>query len=401
MSAAGLRIRLRARLAAGGTMLLLAATLSGCASLQQYLPSFSWPAWSWPWTTGKKLGPLPELTPSATGTITLQAPTGKAAAGFAPAILPNAIYTASRQGTITRIDPANGRVVWTADAGRSLSAGIGADANLLAVGTDKGEVLAFDESGKALWTATVSTEVVAPPKVADGIVLVFTGDGYVHALTAADGRRKWVFQRAPPPLTVRNYAGGVVYRGAVFFGTAGGRLLALDIATGVIGWEAAVANPRGATELERIADVTSLPVIDEPQACAVAYQGRIACFDLTKGTLNWSRDISSLFGLAADTKYLYVTDDKGAVQALDKTTGASVWKQDRLAERAITGPQLVGDFVGVVDGEGYLHLISRTNGAYVGRLATDGTPATAQPVPFLGSAMWQSTGGNLYAVGAK
>lgn len=144
-----------------------------------------------------------------------------------------------------------------------------------------------------------------------------------------------------------------------------------------------MANPKGATELERIADVTSLPLVDGNQVCAVAYQGRVDVFEITRGTLNWSRDISSLAGIASDGKSIFVTDDKGAVQALDRSTGASLWKQDRLAERKIGGPQAVGEFVAVVDVEGYMHLLSATNGAYVGRLATDGTPATGQPAPFL------------------
>jgi len=175
-------------------------------------------------------------------------------------------------------------------------------------------------------------------------------------------------------------SGGIAVRGALFTGTAGGRLLAIDLPTGIVGWDGTVANPKGATELERIADVTSLPLVDQQQACAVAYQGRLACFDITRGTLNWSRDVSSLYGLAADAKYIYVTDDKGAVQALDRSNGASVWKQDLLAARRIGGPQIFGDFVGVVDAEGYLHLMSPANGAYVGRMATDGSAATSQPV---------------------
>ena len=55
----------------------------------------------------------------------------------------------------------------------------------------------------------------------------------------------------------------------------------------------------------------------------------------------------------------------------------------------------------VVDIEGYLHLLSPINGAYVGRLATDGKPATAQPELLLTGALWQSTSGTLFAVSAK
>ena len=261
-----------------------------------------------------------------------------------------------------------------------------------------GDVLAFDDSGNALWNAKVGSEVIAPPRVAEGVALVFSGDGRLYALSTKDGATRWVYQRANPPLVVRNHAGAVIVRGAVFFGTAGGRLVGLDLRTGAVGWEVLVATPKGATELERIADVTSLPAIDDRMACASAYQGRTACFELVRGTTVWSRDIGSLGGVAIDSRHLYVTDDAGAVHALDRSTGASVWKQDKLAKRFPGGPQLVGDQVGVVDAEGWLHLLSRENGAYVGRVATDGSAPTSQPVATIGGALWQSTAGALVAV---
>ncbi len=377
-----------------------AALIAGCSTISEYVPSIPAPSMRWLWDS-KKPGPLPDLKASATASINWQVGVGKAGPGFAPTALPDAIYASAADGSITRIDPANGQVAWRVSAGRNLSAGAGADAGTVVVGTDKGDVLAFDAAGKNLWTVRVSTEVVAPPKVSNGVVLVFAGDGSIHALDGATGAKKWVHQRVEPSLTVRNFAGGVVTRGALFVGTAGGRLLAIDVPTGIVGWDATVASPKGATELERIADVTSLPLVTQRQACAAAYQGRIACFDTTRGTLNWSRDVSSLHGIAGDAKNVYVTDDRGAVHALDGATGATVWKQELLAPRKIGGPQLVGDLVGVVDPQGYLHLLSAENGAYVGRIATDGSPPTSQPELFLGSALWQSAEGTLLSVTAR
>jgi len=187
----------------------------------------------------------------------------------------------------------------------------------------------------------------------------------------------------------------------LFTGTAGGKLLALDLATGALGWEASVATPKGATELERIADVTSLPVVEDRQVCAAAYQGRVACFEIARGTLVWSRDFSSLAGITVDNRYLFLTDDKGAVYALDKTTGASVWKQDKLSGRFPSGPVLIGDYLGVVDGEGYLHLLDRGDGALVGRVATDGAAAESQPAASGAAAIWQSSAGNLISASAQ
>jgi outer membrane protein assembly factor BamB len=300
-----------------------------------------------------------------------------------------------------RVDPASGRVEWKVSAGPALAAGPGADASLVVVGTSKGDVLAFDTDGKARWTARVSSEVIAPPRVANDIVIVFSGDGRIYGLSSADGKTVWVDPHANPPLTVRNAAGGVVSRGGLFVGTAGGRLLAIDAHTGTIAWDGTVATPKGATELERIADVTSLPYVDDKEVCAAAFQGRVACFDVVRGSLVWTRDISSLAGITADENRLYAVDDKGAVQAFDRTNGASVWKQDVLAKRRIGGPQLIGDEVGVVDVEGYLHLLARKDGAYVGRLATDGSLATTQPAPLAGGILWQSEKGTLFAVSAK
>jgi outer membrane protein assembly factor BamB len=388
------------RPALGFALALSFIALSGCATIKEYIPTIPAPSLRWIYDT-KKPGPLPDLNASATASISWQADVGAAGPGFSPAVLADAIYAAAQDGAIVRLDPANGRSVWRISAEQKLSAGVGADATLVVVGTDKGDVLAFTPDGKPAWKARVSTEVVAPPRVADGVVVVFTGDGRIHALNAADGARKWINQRATPALIVRNYAGGVVSRGGLFAGTAGGHLLALDVGTGIVGWDATVANPKGATELERIADVTGLPLVLERDVCAVAYQGRVACFDLARGTLSWSRDISSLYSMAADGKYIYVTDDKGSVHALDRSTGASVWKQDLLALRKIGGPQMVGDLVGIVDVEGYLHLLSPINGAYVGRLATNGKPATAQPELLLTGALWQSAPGTLFAVSAR
>ena len=379
----------------------VAIACSGCASLQSWIPSIPPPSFGWLaalFGQGKKIAPLPDFPITANTQIAWQVSLGKSAPGLAPAITPNAIYAANSSGTIYRIDPASGAVVWRTEAGRKLAAGVGADATLVVVGTDKGDVLAFDTSGKALWQVKVTSEVLGPPRVAEGTVVVWTGDGRMHGLAAADGKTKWVYQRTNPPLTIRNYAGGTVSRGGLFSGTAGGKLLAVDLATGNVGWEGNVATPKGATELERIADVTSLPVVEERLVCAVAFQGRVACFELLRGDLAWTRDVSSLSGIAIDNRNLYVADDTGAVHALDKVTGASVWKQDTLMPRKPAGAQLAGDFLLVVDPQGVIYLLDRNDGKLVGRAPTDETPPTAQAAQSGANAVWQTEGGVLYAV---
>jgi outer membrane protein assembly factor BamB len=379
------------------------ALLPACSTLSTWVPSWltSPPSFSW-FHSGPSYGPLPAYDAKATPRLNWEVTVGgKSGGGFAPAVRNDAVYAAGEDGTLVSVDPNTGVQRWRSNAGAALSAGVGADANLVVVGTEKGDVLVFDTTGKPLWQAKVSSEVSGPPKPSEAALVVWSIDGKIVGLLPKDGSRKWIVQRALPPLTVRRFAGGVVTRGGLFTGTAGGKLLAIDVATGNVAWEGTVTTPKGATELERIADITSLPVVDDRTVCAAAYQGRLACFDPQRGTLTWSRDFGTLGGLALDNRYLYITDDKGAIQALDKTTGASVWKQDKLATRAPSGPAVAGDYLGVVDGEGYLHLLDRNDGNLVGRLYTDGTPALAQPVGVGDSAVWQSAAGNLISVSTR
>ncbi len=139
-------------------------------------------------------------------------------------------------------------------------------------------------------------------------------------------------------------------------------------------------------------------MVTEREVCAVAYQGRIACFDAASGNPLWSRELSSTVGLAIDARYVLVSDDKGAVHALDRAGGTSVWKQDRLFLRRLTAPLALGREIAVGDIGGYVHFLSRESGAFVGRVATDGSPIRSPLVSLGDGFLVQTRDGNLYAL---
>ncbi len=367
---------------------LAAVALAGCSSF----PFFG--------SDDYKPGPLPEYHAKAGATALWQLALGASGPGFAPTIVGRKVFVALPDGSVLALDLDNGQVLWRVSAGTPLSAGAGSDGEVIAVATAKGAVHTFDAQGKPLWQAQVSSEVLASPRVADGVVAVWSGDGRIFGFEAKSGTRKWVYQRSTPALTLRSHANGLSHRGGLFTGSPGGKLVAMDLASGAVGWEASIATPKGATELERIADITSPPVVDDRQVCAVAFQGRLGCFDIVRGTLLWSREISSHAGLTGDSRALYVTDDKGQIHALDRSTGASIWKQDKLAKRRPGAPQLAGEQLAVTDYEGYLHLLDRGDGALIGRLALDGQ-TSGQPVAIADGVVLLSRKGNLFRIRAQ
>jgi len=351
----------------------------------------------------QKAAELVQFQPRATTRIVWQGNVGSSQrSAFYPALSGNTVYAAGASGQIAGFNAGSGAQQARFDAGSPLSGGIGYGAGLVLAGTARGEVLAFEPSGKPAWKTQLTGEVLSPPSGADGVVVVRTGDGRIYGLNAADGKQRWVYQRALPTLAVRNFAGIAVDRGAVFAGFPGGRLVAIALANGNVGWESVVALPKGATELERVTDVTSLPMVDGPQVCAVAFQGRVACFDVMRGETLWARDVSSIAGMGLDPRNAYVTDDRSAVLALDRRNGASVWKQDKLSGRWASAPLALGRHVIVGDFEGYVHLLSRDDGAFVARIATDGSAIQVPPVALdLSTFLVQTRNGGVFAISVQ
>jgi outer membrane protein assembly factor BamB len=371
--------------------------LGGCATVSDSIDAIN------PFSSaGQKMPSLVPFKASAEVRTAWSVSVGKAADyTFTPAVVADVAYVASRSGTVFKL--ADGKVVWKIDAGQPLSAGVGANGRVLVVGTSKGEVLAFStEDGKALWQAKVSSEVLAAPVVGDDGVAVKSGDNRVHLLDAGDGGRKWVYQRTTPALSVRSAGSPVFADRYVFVGYPGGKLVALAVQNGAPIWEGTVALPKGATELDRVADIVASPVVDGRLICAVAFQGRVACFDMGQGgAMIWSRDLSSVTGLAMDGRYVYVADDKGIISALDRQSGSSLWKQDKLKNRRLSAPVVQRGLVAVADGEGFVHFLSREDGSFAARQKTDGTPVRA-PLKMLGNAVLvQTTGGSVSAIEAQ
>lgn len=365
--------------------------LAGCSTLDSLNPFSGKPG-------GSKMAELKPFKTSLDTRVAWRDSVGKTDDFvFSPTVLGNSLYAAGKDGSVLRLD--DGRAVWRIKTESPLSAGVASDGQLVVVGTAKGELLAYAaEDGRFLWKARASSEILAAPAIGEGLVIVRSGDNRLAAYDAADGKRKWIYQRPTPALTLRVTAAPVISGKYVFAGYPGGKLLALSMTNGAPLWEGAVALPKGATELDRVADVTSEPVIDGRDVCAVAFQGRIACFDLGNGNLTWARDLSSSTGLAIAGRHIYVSDEKGAVHALDRASGASLWKQDELFMRRLTAPLVQRGVVAVADIQGVVHFLSREDGALIGRIATDGSPIAAVPRALGGAMVVQTRNGGVFAI---
>ncbi len=282
------------------------------------------------------------------------------------------IFTTESNGRVASYDAVRGSFRWDIKLDARLSAGASAGNGLLVVGSEDGELFGLDiQRGDIKWRTPLSSEILAAPQITADKVIVSSGDGKVVALDARTGQRIWVSSNTVPALSLRGGGRPVVAGERVIVGFASGHLAAFNLHNGKRLWETAVAVSRGRSEIERLVDVDTTPRVFDNMIYAVTYQGQIAALTLESGQIVWSREASSYVDIAVDEGQVYFSDNSGELWALDRTSGATLWRQDKLHGRATTAPALLGDYVAVGDFQGYLHWMTRVDGRFVARVRMD------------------------------
>jgi len=342
--------------------------------------------------------PLTEFKPALTVERVWRASVGKAGRYlFSPIAVGDAVYAAGAGGAVAKIDAKTGKEIWHTKLHTDLTAGVGSDGTLTAVGAVRGGVYVLDANGKQLWKSDVPGEVISPPLVGNGLVLVRTIDGQINAFNAQTGELKWVYHNRAVPLNLRVSA-GMTFAGdaAVLAGFPGGGLAAIDLKTGDDYWQAPVSFPKGVTEVERINDVTGAPVLVGAEACAATFQGRIGCFDANSGRPIWEQPFSSTTGVAQDGATVISSDDWSVAEAFGASDGHVLWRNDKLKNRDLSAPLLLGPSAVFGDYKGFVHFLSRDDGSFVARVPTDGSRISAPPVVAGDTLVVQTKDGNLF-----
>lgn len=296
-----------------------------------------------------------------------------------PVVYGNRVFVANGEGLLLALDR-DGKELWRFWLGTRLSGGMAAGGGLLVVGTPEGLVLGLDaETGDEKWRNYVSSEVVAPPAVGEGLAVVRTVDGKLFALDLDSGERKWFSDRNVPVLTQRGTSSPLIGGGIAIAGFDNGKVAAFRLDNGQALWEKRVGQPTGRSEIERIADVDTDPVVFGSVMYAASVNGSIIAVDLRTGEGLWQRELSTYRNLAVDAQMLYASNAQGHLVALDRRNGFVLWTQKALENRQLSAPAVVGDYVAVGDLEGYVYFLNREDGGFVAKVEVDGDGLQAPP----------------------
>lgn len=330
-----------------------------------------------------------------------------------PVVAYGKVVSVSREGEAYAFDEQSGDQVWHADLSdienkrgffddkepALISGGVVAGINKAFFGSENGEVFALDiENGELAWKGKVKGEVIAAPALDSGKLVVNTASGVMKAFNASNGQDDWQIEQDVPPLTLRGISAPVIAGGGVIVGSADGSLSVYLLEQGRQGWTVDIGEAAGSTELERVIDVDSTPLIYGDNIYSVSSRGNLSAVELRSGRVLWQRQYSSYREVSISGNSLFLTDVKGHVYAIDRNNGLELWSQLSFTNRGVTGPVPQGNYVVVGDFEGYLHWLDQDTGEIVSRHHVDSSGIHATPTVENNVLYSQARNGDLEAI---
>jgi outer membrane protein assembly factor BamB len=270
------------------------------------------------------------------------------------------------QGRLLAINQADGNIIWDKQFDAVVTSGLGANNNHLLFTSQDGYVWCLDLDGELLWKSYAGM-VDVQPLVLDGSVIVRRNDNQFIEMKLIDGRQGWTYQAPTPPLTVNDKGKMLFSDGVIYTGLPAAKLIALEAATGALIWEAAISRSKGASDIDRVIDITSIPVIDNELIFTASMNGDTACLDRRSAQNLWSRPLSSFVGVTDHLDEVLVVHESNSIYSLDKISGETNWRNADLVGRNLTKGIIVDDMFVVGDYEGILHTINIGDGKLVGR----------------------------------
>ena len=304
------------------------------------------------------------------------------------------IVVASTDGAVAALDARTGRDLWRTNVGAPIAAGVGSDGKVAAVVTRTNDVVTL-VNGREIWRQKLAAQVFTSPFVAGGRVFVLAADRSVNAFDGQTGRKLWSQQRPSEPLVLRQSGVMLAVGDTLVVGLAG-RLTGLNPLNGSVRWEAPIASPRGINDVERLVDLVGRVSRVGNAVCARAFQASVGCVDAQRGALLWTKAANGAQGIDGDDRLVFGTEADGRVLAWRRADGENAWSTDSLRYRSLTAPLVVGRSIAIGDSAGFIHLLSREDGALLNRLSTDGSPVAAAPVLVANTLIAVTRSGTVY-----
>lgn len=320
-----------------------------------------------------KMSPLPtvenQFTPTTAWSTSVGSGIGNFYSNLHPALADNVVYAADRAGLVKAMNADDGKEIWS--------------------------VSLAEKDG---WLSKEPALLSGGVTVAGGHVYIGSEKAQVYALNEADGAVKWTVNLDMPSLSLRGESAPATAFGAAVVGGDNGRVSAVLMQQGQMIWQQRISQATGSTEIDRLSDVDTTPVVVNGVVFALAYNGNLTALDLRSGQIMWKRELGSVNDFIVDGNRIYLVDQNDRVMALTIDGGVTLWTQSDLLHRLLTSPVLYNGNLVVGDSEGYLHWINVEDGRFVAQQKVDSSGFQTEPVAADGKLLIQAKDGTVYSI---
>ena len=262
----------------------------------------------------------------------------------------------------------NGKKIWSKKLDIEISSGITLGFNKLLLSTSNGDVYCVSkDSGDIIWKYSTSGEVLSPPATNGDIVAIQNIDGRVTAVDLDTGEFRWDYRSVIPNLTLRGTSEPTFYQGFLYIGFANGNLAKIAPRSGVTQWEIPITTSKETSEIGRIIDIDGNFVFSGGIVFVATFQGDVAALDTRTGRFIWKEKTSTANDLLYSRGKIILVDEKDQVLAYSQNSGNLEWFNKDFFLRKLTSPSSLKSLVVYGDFQGFLHALDISQGEQVAR----------------------------------
>ncbi len=257
----------------------------------------------------------------------------------APVVAGGRVFTIDILGQLRALDAKTGAMQWSQqikikkkNTHAAFGGGVSvADGRVYAT-SGYGIAAAFDAAtGKPLWERNLGEPLRGAPTATPNRVFVVTQDNQLYALNPANGEPAWNITGTAEPAAILGTGAPAVALETVVVGFSSGELNALRTENGRTVWQDQLSRTGRSTAMAALADIDGSPVIDRGRVYAIGHGGRMVALEFATGQRVWERNFAGTSTPWPAGEFIFLVTDDGEVVCVTRSEGKVRWVQ-RLAQ---------------------------------------------------------------------
>jgi outer membrane protein assembly factor BamB len=319
-------------------------------------------------------------SPTRLWTASIDGGSNRQRLGAAPVIAEGKVFVVDVDASVHAFNADSGGALWKVPLTKGdenkaarFGGGVSYDGGRVYATDGLGDVVALNAAdGAEVWRGKPGGPLRGAPTVANGQVYVLSQDNQLFALDQNDGKVLWTATASVESQGVFGVAAPAAASGTIVAGFSSGELNAYRYETGRTLWQDALTRTTISTSGSSLADIDADPVIADGRAYAVGQGGRMVALEIATGQRLWEQNFASITTPWLAGEWLFVMTDDARLVCLSRANGKVRWigqlqayRNEKKKKNAYTwfGPVLAGDRLWLTNSRGELIGASPADGS--------------------------------------